>query len=184
MRVHTCSHQPTTGYLCSPMEVTGMCFVRWSAHLLCFTYNMVYRAGSSNHTANCLAWLPLPHTSASNSDDEQELFALLSASLTPISTREFETAAALCPELTSVGNQIAKGWLVSIKAVHTDLQPYYRIRNELSIKDNVIFRDACLVVPGTLQHTVIVLVHESHQGIMQTKQCLRELYWYTLEWIK
>ncbi len=138
----------------------------------------MYRAGSSNHAADCLSWLPLPLTSASNPDDEPELVALLSTSLTAISPSEFETAAASCPELTSVRRQIEKGWLSSIKAVHTDLQPYYHVRNELSVKNNVIFRDTCLIVPVTLRHSVIALVHESHQGIVQTKQRLCELYWF------
>lgn len=65
-----------------------------------------------------------------------------------------------------------------LKAVHTDLQPYYHVRNELSVKDNVIFRDTRLVVPVTLQHSVIALEHKSHQGIVRTKQRLCELYWF------
>lgn len=62
--------------------------------------------------------------------------------------------------------------------MHTDLQAYYHVRSELSVKDNVIFRDTHLVVSETLQHTVIALAHESHQGIVQTTQCLHELYWF------
>lgn len=106
----------------------GMHIALWSARLLCFTYDIIYRAGSSNHVADCLSRLPLPLTSASNSDDEPELVALLSTALTAISPSEFKTAAALCPELTSVCTQIEKGWPVSMKAVHCDLQPYFHVR--------------------------------------------------------
>ncbi|XDV12346.1 hypothetical protein PO909_001044 [Leuciscus waleckii] len=154
----------------------GMRIARWSARLLCFTYDVVYRAGSSNHVADCLSRLPLPLASASTYDDEPELVALLSTALTAISPSEFETAAASCPELTALCTQIEKGWPVSVKAVHTDLQPYCNVRNELSVKDNVVFRDTRLVVPVTLRHTLITLTHESHQGIVRTKQRLRELY--------
>jgi len=107
----------------------GMRIARWSARLLCFTYDVVYRAGSSNHVADCLSRLPLPLTSASTSDDEPELVALLSTALTTISPSEFKTAAASCPELTALCTQIEKGWPVSVKAVHTNLQPYYNVRN-------------------------------------------------------
>lgn len=63
----------------------GIRIARWSARLLCFTYDIVYSAGSSNHAADCLSRLPLPLTSASTSDDEPELVALLSTALTAIS---------------------------------------------------------------------------------------------------
>lgn len=66
------------------------------------------------------------------------LVALLSTSLTAISPSEFKTAAASCPVLTSVCTQIEKGWPVSVKAVHCDLQPYYHVRNELSVKDSCV----------------------------------------------
>lgn len=41
-----------------------------------------------------------------------------------------------------------------------------------------MFRGSCLVVPVTLQHTLVKLAHEGHQGIVRTKQWLRELYWW------
>lgn len=49
----------TTLLLTKGTDRAGMRIARWSAHLLCFTYDVVYRADSLNHTADCLSRLPL-----------------------------------------------------------------------------------------------------------------------------
>ncbi|KAF7646635.1 hypothetical protein LDENG_00184420, partial [Lucifuga dentata] len=64
------------------------------------------------------------------------------------------------------------------KAVKPVLQPYFKIRHELSVKDDLVFRGARLVVPVSLRCTLIALAHEGHQGIVRSKQRLRELYWF------
>lgn len=56
--------------------------------------------------------------------------------------------------------------------------PYYKIRDEFSVQGPCIFRGSRLVVPVSLCHTLITLGHESHQGIVRTKQHLRDLYWW------
>lgn len=64
-------------------------------------------------------------------------------------------------------------------AVDPDLQPYYMIREELSIVDDCIVRGTYrLVVPESLQRQLIDIAHETHRGIAHTKQRLRELYWW------
>ncbi len=94
------------------------------------------------------------------------------------SVTDFETACAACPELEKLRQQITRGWPPSIKAVSQDLIPYFRVRDELSVKDALIFRGTRLLVPVALRHTVISLAHEAHQGVVRTKQRLRELYWW------
>ncbi len=91
---------------------------------------------------------------------------------------DFETACAACPELEKLRQQITRGWPPSIKAVSQDLIPYFRVRDELSVKDALIFRGTRLLVHVALRHTVISLAHEAHQGVVRTKQRLRELYWW------
>ncbi|KAG1940258.1 retrotransposable element [Pimephales promelas] len=91
---------------------------------------------------------------------------------------DFETACAACPELEMLRKQITHGWPPSIKAVSQDMIPYFRVRDELAVKDAFIFRGTRLLVPVDLRHTLISLAHESHQGIVRTKQRLRDLYWW------
>ena len=54
-------HQALTTLLSTKgADRAGMRIARWSARLLCFNYDVVYRAGTQNQTADCLSRLPLP----------------------------------------------------------------------------------------------------------------------------
>ena len=56
--------------------------------------------------------------------------------------------------------------------------PYYATRHGLSIVNDVLlFRDR-IVIPPSLQQRLISIVHEGHQGIVRTKQRLRQKVWW------
>ncbi|KAG1952105.1 retrotransposable element [Pimephales promelas] len=172
-------HQALTTLLSTKgMGRAGMRIARWAARLLCFNYDVVYRPGSQNHTADCLSRLPIPSSGDDPTDLEPEIVALISSTLCSLSVTDFETACAACPELEMLRKQITHGWPPSIKAVSQDMIPYFRVRDELAVKDAFIFRGTRLLVPVDLRHTLISLAHESHQGIVRTKQRLRDLYWW------
>lgn len=44
--------------------------------------------------------------------------------------------------------------------------------------DFVVRGTHCLIVPQAMRKRMIELAHESHQGIVHTKQHLREIYWW------
>lgn len=156
----------------------GMRVARWSARLLCFNYDIVYRPGSQNYTADCLSRLPLPVLSDSVPDVEPEMVAQIAATLSSLPVAEFDFACSSCPELSALRLQIESGWPPSAKSVSSILTPYYRIRDELSVIDDYVLRGSRLIAPLSLRHTLITLAHESHQGIVRTKQRLRDLYWW------
>ncbi|KAJ8356711.1 hypothetical protein SKAU_G00195050 [Synaphobranchus kaupii] len=156
----------------------GMRIARWSVRLLCFDYDVIYRPGAQNFTADCLPRLPLPACSEPPVDVEPEFVAMLSTALSALPVSEFEAACADCPELSALRSQINKGWPPSVKAVSSELTPYYRLRNELSVKDTLVFRGSRLVAPISLRTVLVALAHESHPGVVRTKQRLRDLYWW------
>ena len=57
-----------------------------------------------------------------------------------------------------------------------DLKPYDRVKEELSVFEGVILRGNRIVVPQSLQKQILKLAHETHQGIVKTKQFLRTRY--------
>lgn len=57
--------------------------------------------------------------------------------------------------------------------------PFFRIRDELCVDGVLVMRgEHRVIVPSTLRCKMISLAHETHQGIVQTKQRLRELFWW------
>ena len=59
-----------------------------------------------------------------------------------------------------------------------DLKPYDRVKEELSIFEGVILRGNRIVVPQSLQKQILKLAHETHQGIVKTKQFLRTRFFW------
>ena len=72
-----------------------------------------------------------------------------------------------------------------IKSIQTNrwgkaeqLRPYGQIKNELTVNDCMILKGNKLIIPAALQKRVLNLAYESHQGIVKTKQLLREKVWW------
>uniref|UniRef100_A0A096M5I9 Gypsy retrotransposon integrase-like protein 1 n=1 Tax=Poecilia formosa TaxID=48698 RepID=A0A096M5I9_POEFO len=168
-------HQALTTLLATKgIGRAGMRVARWSARLLCFTYDLEYRPGSQNQAADCLSRLPLPMDSTPV--DEPDMVASIVSAL---SVAEFTSASSQCHELTLLRGQIEKGWPKCKKDVDPVLIPYFNIRNELSASRDLVMRgEHRYIVPVTLRATVIHLAHETHQGVVRTKQRLRDLYWW------
>lgn len=156
----------------------GLCVVRWLARLMEFDYDIQYRFGSLNSVADCLSGLPLPGTGMDYAEMVESVETILTDN-TAVSKANFQAECHSCPVLTKLCAQIQKPWPKQKKAVDPDLQPYYLIRDELTIVDDCIARGTYrLVVPQSLQKRLIDIAHETHQGIVCTKQSLKELYWW------
>lgn len=81
-------------------------------------------------------------------------------------------------ESDSIMSKVRK-CIESNKWIKSDpLKPYYQIRNELSVKGSIILKGNKLVIPFTLQKRLLELAHESHSGVVKTKQLLREKVWW------
>ncbi|KAK7909818.1 hypothetical protein WMY93_014502 [Mugilogobius chulae] len=156
----------------------GLRIARWSARLLEFDYDVEYRSGSLNHVADCLSRLPLPETDTACAAEVESVAAILT-DLNAVSEDDFRSECKNCPVLTKLRVQIQKGWPSRQSILESDLQPYFPMRHELSVMNECIIRGPHrLLVPESLQKRLIVIAHETHQGIVRTKQRLRELYWW------
>ena len=59
------------------------------------------------------------------------------------------------------------------------LWPLYQIRDELSVwNDSCLARGERLVIPASLQQKVLSMAHESHSGMVKTKQKCRTSVWW------
>ncbi|KAJ8336764.1 hypothetical protein SKAU_G00379840 [Synaphobranchus kaupii] len=134
----------------------GLRVARWSARLMPYTYDVIYRPA----------------------DDDAEYVALLTTARQSLSAADLDSACASCPELAMLRTIITCGWPPSPKGLDPVLLPYYPPRLELSVKDNFVFRGSRLLVPVVLRPALISIAHESHQGVVRTKQRLCELYWW------
>jgi len=58
------------------------------------------------------------------------------------------------------------------------LKAYSRVKEELSVFEGVILRGNRIVIPQSLREQILKLAHETHQGIVKTKQFLRACFFW------
>ena len=59
-----------------------------------------------------------------------------------------------------------------------DIHQFFRIRDELSTCQGLLLRGTRIVMPTCLRRQTLSLAHEGHQGIVRTKQLLRQKVWW------
>ena len=89
---------------------------------------------------------------------------------------ELKAASSTDVTLTQVRHFIQNGWPRHQPA---GLKTYFRLRDELSVFDDVcVSRGIRDVIPTSLQQQVLHMAHEGHQGIVRTKQRCRNTVWW------
>ena len=67
---------------------------------------------------------------------------------------------------------------IRIGTCRTALHRYQQVFEELAIVDGLVVRGEQLIIPQVLQHEVIQLAHEGHQGQDKTLQLMRQSTWF------
>ena len=73
-------------------------------------------------------------------------------------------------------------------ADQTELKLFRKVKDELTVSDesDVVLKNCLIIIPVTLQHKAVTLAHEGCQGLVKTKQLLREKLWFPGidQWVK
>lgn len=158
-------HQALTTLLSTKgINRAGMRIARLSARLMCLQYDVQYRPGKQNCEADCLSRIPLTHTNADLSI-EQDLIskiAEIQSFLTALPLVDFKAECEDCLELSQLRRIMKAGWPKLQKSVSNDLGLYFTVRHELAVESPLIFRGNRLIVPIVLRESLIHLTHEGH----------------------
>ncbi|UYV66615.1 K02A2.6-like [Cordylochernes scorpioides] len=61
----------------------------------------------------------------------------------------------------------------------SQLNKYFRLRKDLSVQEDLILNEkGKILVPVSLRNKLLSFAHKAHQGMVRTKQRLRECYWW------
>ena len=147
---------------------------RWAVKLMTYTFQVQHIQGKANQ-ADGISRLPGSHVVA---EDEDQLVAALEELMPAVSSADIAAAGLEDGEVKALTSQIPQRWPCSLKEVPATLKPYFRYRQELSIEKGMVFRGERIVVPSSLRTRVIAAAHESHPGMVRTKQRLRAVFWW------
>ena len=124
----------------------GARIARWQARLLPYAYTVTYVPGRRlTPAADALSRMPIPAEADLPAEDPaEEVIALLTDEVGSVLTgQEVRAASAADPEMQQLRQQIKNGWPSDIKSCPPEVQPYFKLRHELSIRrDDIVLRGA------------------------------------------
>ena len=147
---------------------------RWGLRLQPYTFRLQYSPGATN-PADMLSRLSLPNTVQRERNIEEDYVHYIACNAIPkaMTHNQLKQATAQDDNLQHVCQSVISGNWPKTKA--TD--PYFCVKDELTATESLLLRGSRIVIPTSLRLITLQLAHEGHQGIVRTKQLLREKVW-------
>lgn len=82
------------------------------------------------------------------------------------------------PLLSQIIKYVVFRWPTSSDKMDQVETSFYQNRYQLSIENNVLLWGIRIVIPESLQNSLLEQVHESHFGIVRMKQVARSFFWW------
>ena len=98
--------------------------------------------------------------------------------ITPAKMEKFKEEPAKDETLQLLSRQVIQGWPDSGKKIVPALQPYWPLRDDISVEDGLILLGSRVIVPESLRGNILQQIHGGHFGIekckLRAKSCV---YW-------
>ncbi len=110
------------------------------------------------------------HLSTSNPQHTDDLPEVITVQVLS-SCRIDEIRAAVQKDVTcqQLADMIRNGWPASSKELPYPLRPFFSMRDELTIQDDLLLHGERFTIPPILQKCYVGQLHQGHPGIAATK---------------
>ncbi|XP_012940972.1 uncharacterized protein K02A2.6-like [Aplysia californica] len=180
-------HKPLEGIFNSTTSRTSARIERWNLRLQPYDFTLRYQPGENNPD-DFLSRHPFEKNNMTSfhmakiADDYVNFMAGHSVPKA-MTLEEIASASESDPTLQAVITSVQTDHWHTLPEITVDAASYQvfkTVREELSVhKDGtILLRGTQIVIPRSLQQHVINIAHEGHQGIVKTKQLLREKVWF------
>lgn len=174
-------HKPLEGIFRSKRgapSVIASRLQRYVWRLSHFDYSVTYKKGVENGNADCLSRLPID---AELSDEDKNEMGGSIHTLVPenekfLSMNEIKLATDVDVILSKVREYVNNGW--SCDQDKKLLRAYYANRQLLDVTAGVLTFDNRVVIPRSLQSSVLALLHANHAGIVIMKRLARRKFFW------
>ena len=158
-----------------------------------YSLSLIWKKGSEHSIPDALSRFPTEKASKDDEIAEQEVeeqnhAAIISHIHAVLEGEQDEYKDMLLEEIQKYSKEdeeyqlvketIVKGFPDNSNDLDDSIRPYSRMKDLLSIDDNLIVCGQRLLIPRKLRSRVLKLLHSSHRGMELTKQRARQLvYW-------
>ena len=167
-------HKPLIGIFSNRKQAPAR-FERWKLRLMPYDCKLIYRPGKdAENPAYFLSRHPCPSDSElQNLAEDHVNYVCTTAVPKAMTLEDIKRTTKVDAEMQAL-----------IKAIETDrwispeVQDYKRLKDEFSVNNGVVLRKNRILIPPTLRSRAVELAHLGHQGIVKTKQLVRDKRWF------
>lgn len=166
-------HKPLLGIVTSQKPTTAR-IERWRLRLMSYEMKLIYRPGKDDlNPADFISRHPHGRPPKENLAEIYINYVAKTAIPKFMTIEEVRENTKKDTKLKKVMNSIQSGnWQ------DPEISEYSRFRDELSVTDGIVLRGQRVIIPTCLQQRAVDIAHSSHQGIVKTKQLIREKTWF------
>ena len=172
-------HKPLEAIFIKPLAATPKRLQRMLLRLQKYNLQVKYKKGKEMLLADTLSRAYLPEVNATEFTREvEDIDHHVWLPVTEDSWQQLRNAAADNPVQQKLPDIIRIGWPENRALVSECVRPYFDVRDELTIQNELVFQGQQIVVPAVLRKELMEKTHTSHIGI---EGCIRRardtLYW-------
>ena len=171
--LHT-DHKPLE-VIYSPKSKPPPRIERWALRLQPYRFRIQYMPGKTN-PADVLSRLPQSELTCLSRNAAEEYVNYITTKSVPkaFTLEQLVSASKEDPVIQAILQSLVSGkWPTS-----QEVQPFQKVKEELSESHGLLLRNTRIVIPKSLQKAVLHSAHEGHQGIVRTKHMVREKVWW------
>jgi len=155
---------------------------RFSMQMMWFNYTISHVPGKQLVVADMLSRAPvdLPGTSDLQFEADTQAFVNMVLQSIPATEqrlaqiKELQSADRVCAQV----KQYCQTQWPNKTSLLKELIPYYLIRTELSIEDDLLLRGHRIIIPLQLQPEILEKLHNGHLGITKCQARARQSVWW------
>ena len=169
-------HKPLLPIVQKPFDEVPPRLQRWLVSLMPYDYALKYVPGKQLACTDALSRAPVPasEVSAAESRSLHEYVGLV-LEASPVCLEEIRTATKDDAVLHTVMQRVLTSTWHEPSSLE---QPFYLVRDQLTVVDGVLLFAARFVIPEGLRHSVLALAHEGHPGQDAFQDSLRQRVWW------
>ena len=172
-------HKPLIAIAKKPLSACPKRLQRLLQQLRQYDVELCYKPGKEMYIADTLSRAYLPNTARSTAEKETETIHMIDD--LPISAQSHELIVKTMAEdqsLQVVKQYVLHGWPDNKSQVKPEAHPYFNVRDELTVENDILFRGTRVVVPQKARSRIRQKLHNAHPGVQATLRKARDyVYW-------
>ena len=182
--VHT-DHQPLETIIKKPLNKAPARLQRMLMKLQRYRFHLTYKRGATLHLADTLSRAALPQPTSARVTHFDVFRMELESEQNRRNPRLEESTENHLREQTSkdvtlaaLYKVIVHGWPEDKSVLSESLRPYWNYRDELSVKNGIIYKGTQVMVPQSMHKEMLRKIHANHFGAESNIRMAREvLFW-------